>query len=320
MKIGSVAVASLALMLAGAAPALSETYPDRTIKLIVGYGPGGGTDTVARLIAQKMQESFGQNVVVENKPGGNAMIGPDYVAKSTPDGYTLLYGGQGQITVSPVVYKKMPYGLKDFIPIAMMGRYPLIFLVSANHPAKTMQEFIAWAKANPDKVNYATASPAFTLAMELFKLRTGTQGQTIPYKSGNDQVMSVISDQVTYTMAEPPSSVPNVLGGKARALAVAATTRLPELPDVPTMQEAGVDMNVSLWAGMFAPAGTPLEIVKKIEAESVRISQLPDFKAKLRAVGTESPGMIGAEFQSTIDKEIIQWGDVAKQADLKFEQ
>jgi tripartite-type tricarboxylate transporter receptor subunit TctC len=320
MKIGSVAVASLALMLAGAAPALSETYPDRTIKLIVGYGPGGGTDTVARLIAQKMQESFGQNVVVENKPGGNAMIGPDYVAKSTPDGYTLLYGGQGQITVSPVVYQKMPYGLKDFIPIAMMGRYPLIFLVSANHPAKTMQEFIAWAKANPDKVNYATASPAFTLAMELFKLRTGTQGQTIPYKSGNDQVMSVISDQVTYTMAEPPSSVPNVLGGKARALAVAATTRLPELPDVPTMQEAGIDMNVSLWAGMFAPAGTPPEIVKKIEAESVRISQLPDFKAKLRAVGTESPGMIGVEFQSTIDKEIIQWGDVAKQANLKFEQ
>jgi tripartite-type tricarboxylate transporter receptor subunit TctC len=320
MKIGLVAAVSLAFAVAGAPLASSQNYPDRTIKLIVGYGPGGGTDTVARLVAQKMQESFGQNVVVENKPGGNAMIGPDYVAKSTPDGYTLLYGGQGQITVSPVVYQKMPYGLKDFIPIAMMGRYPLIFLVSANHPAKTMQQFIAWAKANPDKTNYATASPAFTLAMELFKLRTGTQGQTIPYKSGNDQVMSVISDQVTYTMAEPPSAVPNVQGGKARALAVAAPTRLPELPDVPTMQEAGVDMNVSLWAGMFAPTGTPPDIVKKVEAESVRISRLPDFVAKLRAIGTESPGMIGKEFQDTIDKEIIQWTDVAKQANLKFEQ
>lgn len=319
MKRLTIAVAAAAMMLAGAATASAQTYPDRTIKLIVGYGPGGGTDTVARLMAQKMQESFGQNVVVENRPGGNAMIGPDFVAKSPADGYTLLYGGQGQITVSPVIYSKMPYSLKDFIPVAMMGRYPLIFLVSANHPAKTMKEFIAWAKANPEKVNYATASPAFTLAMELFKLRTGTQGQMIPYKSGNDQVVSVMSDQVTYTMAEPPSSVPNVLGGKVRALAVAAPVRLPELPDVPTMQEAGVDVNVSLWAGMFAVAGTPPDIVKKIEAESVRISQLPDFKAKLRAIGTESPGMVGKEFQDTIDKEIEQWREVAKLANLKFE-
>jgi len=213
----------------------------------------------------------------------------------------------------------MPYSLKDFIPVAMMARYPLIFLVSANHPAKDMKEFIAWAKANPEKVNYATASPAFTLAMELFKLRTGTQGQTIPYKSGNDQVTSVMSDQVTYTMAEPPSSVPNVLGGKVRALAVAAPARLPELPDVPTMQEAGVDVNVSLWAGMFAVAGTPPDIVRKIETESVRISKLPEFRARLRQIGTESPGMIGQAFQDTIDKEIELWRDVARQARLKFE-
>ena len=153
-----------------------------------------------------------------------------------------------------------------------------------------MKEFIAWAKANPDKVNYATASPAFTLGMELFKLRTGTPGQMIPYKSGNDQVLSVVSDQVSYTMAEPPSSVPQVTGGKARALAVAAPTRLPELPDVPTMKEAGVDMNVSLWAGVFAPAGTPQDVVKMVAAESVRISQLPDFRAKLRAVSRIARG------------------------------
>ena len=319
MKI-HVTMASAILLLAGVGGASAE-YPDRPVRLIVGYGPGGGTDTVARLMAAEMQKSWNQTVVVENKPGGNAMIGPDYVAKGPSDGYTLLYGGQGQITVSPVVYSKMPYSPKDFVPIAMMGRYPLIFLVSVNHPAKTMQEFIAWAKANPDKVNYATASPAFTLGMELFKLKSGTPGQTIPYKSGNDQVMSVISDQVTYTMAEPPSSVPNVLGGKARALAVAAPTRLPELPDVPTMEEAGVKgVNVSLWAGMFAPAATPPDIVKKVEAESLRISQLPEFKAKLRAIGTESPGMIGKEFQDTIDKEVEQWRDVARQANLKFEQ
>jgi tripartite-type tricarboxylate transporter receptor subunit TctC len=319
MKRLAIAAAAAGLLMAGAVGAAAQNYPTKTIKLIVGYGPGGGTDTVARLMAQHMQESLGQSVVVENRPGGNAMIGPDYVAKSPADGYTLLYGGQGQITVSPVIYSKMPYSLKDFIPVAMMARYPLIFLVSANHPAKTMKEFIAWAKANPDKVNYATASPAFTLAMELFKLRTGTQGQMIPYKSGNDQVTSVMSDQVTYTMAEPPSSVPNVLGGKVRALAVAAPVRLPELPDVPTMQEAGVDVNVSLWAGMFAVAGTPPDIVKKIETESVRISKLPDFRARLRQIGTESPGMVGQEFQTTIDREIELWRGVARQANLKFE-
>ncbi len=294
-------------------------YPSRTIKIVVGYGAGGGTDTVARLVAQKLHESFGQNVIVENRPGGNAMLGPDYVAKSPPDGYTLLFGGQGQMTVSPVVYAKMPYSLSDFAPIAMMSKYPLIMLVNPNHKATDVGGFITWAKANPDKTNYAATSPAFVLATELFKLRTGTPGQMIPYKSGNEAVMSVLSNQVTYTLVEPPAAVPQVQSGKVRALAVAAPERLAELPDVPTMKEAGVDVNVSLWAGMFAPAATPRDIVKKLEAECLRISQLPEFKAKLRAMATQAPEIAAEDFVKAIDTELVLWRDVAQQAKLKFE-
>ena len=305
---------------AGAQGGGEPPYPARTIRIIVGYGPGGGTDTVARLIAQKMQESFGQNVIVENKPGGNAMIGPDYVAKASPDGYTLLFGGQGQMTVSPVIYSKMPYALKDFVPIAMMSKYPLILVVNEKHPAADLKGLVEWAKQNPDKTNYATASPAFTLASELFKLRSGAPGETIPYKSGNEQVMSVVSNQVTFTMSEPPSAVAQVSAGKVRALAVTAPARLPELPDVPTMKEAGFDVTVSLWAGLFAPAGTSAEIVKRLEAECTRISQLPDFKQKLRALSTDSPGITSEEFARAMEAELAVWRDVASQANLKFAQ
>lgn len=319
--IGAAGALAIACVSSGAYAQRDETvYPSRTIKIVVGYGAGGGTDTVARLIAQKMQESFGQNVIVENRPGGNAMLGPDYVAKSKPDGYTLLFGGQGQMTVSPVIYSNMPYSLKDFVPISMMSKYPLIMLVNPNHKAADLKSFIAWAKSNPEKTNYATTSPAFTLGTELFKLKTGTPGQMIPYKSGNEAVMSVLADQVTYTLVEPPAAVPQAVSGKVRALAVAAPTRLPELPDVPTMKEAGVDMSVSLWAGVFAPAGTPTAVVKKLEAECMRIAQLPDFKVRLRAMATESPGNTSEEFIKAIDAEIGLWRDVARQANLKFDQ
>ena len=181
-------------------PAFAETiYPTRTIKFIVGDAPGGGTDIVARLVAQKTQESFGQSVIVENRPGGNGMLGPDIAAKSVPDGYTLLFAATGQMAVSPAVYPKIPdQPLKDFVPVSMMTSYPLIMIVNGKHPATTLKDFIAWAKANADKTNYASTSAAFTLTSELFKLKTGTPGQVIPFKSSNDLVMSVVSNQVTY--------------------------------------------------------------------------------------------------------------------------
>jgi tripartite-type tricarboxylate transporter receptor subunit TctC len=220
-----IAAALLAVSPASAQNA-ATTYPARAIKIIVGFAAGGGTDIVARLVAQKMQESFGQSVFVENRPGGNSMLGPDIAARSAPDGYTLLFAATGQMAVSPAVYPKIPYQpLRDFVPVSMVSSYPLIMVVNGQHPATTMKDFIAWTKANPDKTNYASTSAAFTLTSELFKLRTGTPGQAIPFKSGNDSVMSVVSNQVTYAIAEPPPIVPQIASGNVRALALPETCR-----------------------------------------------------------------------------------------------
>jgi tripartite-type tricarboxylate transporter receptor subunit TctC len=324
MAASKTAVAGLALTLfaplaahAQAAPA----YPTRTIKFIVGFAAGGGVDTTARLVAQKMQEGLGQAVIVENRPGGNSMLGPEIASRSAPDGYTLLYAASGQMTIPPAIYQKMPYApLTDFVPISMMTSYPLIMITGVKHPALDMKGFITWSKANPEKTNYASASPAFTLASELFKLKTGTPGQAIGFRSSNDSVTNVIGEHVTYAIAEPPPVVSQVNSGNARALAVAAPQRLVELPDVPTMQEVGVDMNVRLWSGLFAPAGTPPEIIKKLEAECIRIAQLPDFKEKLRTLSTDAIGSTSNDLRKSIDEEIRMWSDVAKRANLSFEQ
>lgn len=319
-RVALLGMAAAFVFAASPASAQTTSYPTRPIKFIVGFAAGGGTDIVARLVAQKMQESFGQSVVVENRPGGNSMLGPDIAAKATPDGYTLLFAATGQMAVSPAVYPKIPYQtLKNFVPVSMMSSYPLIMIVNSKHPANTMKEFIAWSKANPDKTNYASTSAAFTLTSELFKLKTGTPGQVIPFKSGNESVMSVVSDQVTYAIAEPPPIVAQVSSGNAKALAVAAPKRLAELPNVPTMTESGVDMNVALWLGLFAPTGTPPEIVAKLEAECRRIAALPEFKEKLRAMSTDALGTTSAEFATAIAAEIELWKDVAKQANLTFE-
>jgi tripartite-type tricarboxylate transporter receptor subunit TctC len=319
-RVALLGVTAAAVFAASPAVAQTANYPTRNIKIIVGYAAGGGTDIVARLVAQRMSEHFGQSVVVENRPGGNGMLGPDIVAKSTPDGYTLLFAAAGQMAVSPAVYPKIPYQtLKNFVPVSMMSSYPLIMIVNSKHPAGNMKEFIAWSKANPDKTNYASTSAAFTLTSELFKLKTGTPGQVIPFKSGNESVMSVVGNQVTYAIAEPPPIVAQVSSGMAKALAVASSKRLPELPDVPTMTEAGVDMKVALWLGLFAPAGTPPDIVAKLEAECQRIARMPEFKEKLRAMSTDALGTTSAEFATAIAAEIELWKDVAKQAKLSFE-
>jgi tripartite-type tricarboxylate transporter receptor subunit TctC len=310
----------LALLAPCAAHAQTAAYPNRTIKLVVGFAAGGGVDIVARLVAQKMQETFGQNVVVENRPGGNAMLGPDAVAKSAPDGYTLLYAAAGQMSVSPAIYTKIPYQpLRDFVPISMIASYPLIMITSPNHPATNIKDFIAWTKANPEKTNYGAPSAGFQLATELFKMRTGATGQTIVFRSTNESVTNVIGEQVTYTFAEPPPTMAHVQSGKARALLVTAPKRVASLPDVPTLHDIGVNADVRLWSGLFAPVGTPPEIVKKLEAEAMRIAKLPDIREKLAASSSDAVGNSSAEFTRELEAEIKMWTEVAKQAKLSFE-
>src|SRR6202030_20070 len=221
-------------------PAQEDTskYPTRPIHIIVGFAAGGGNDIIARIFGHKLSEGLGQPVIVENKPGGGAIVATEYVAKSPPDGYTLLMSASG-ISINPGVYARLPYdAVKDFIAVSELGSFPLIMIVSAASPIRSVAELVAYAKANPDKTNYASSSASFQLVTELFKQKTGAPMQVIPYKSANESVLAVISGQVTTTIADAGPVTSQVKSGTARALAVAASKRMEELPDVPTLKEA----------------------------------------------------------------------------------
>src|SRR5882672_10665851 len=285
--LGLIAFTAIAVASAAAQEDPSK-YPSRPIHIIVGFAAGGGNDIIARVFGQKLAESLGQPVIVENKPGGGAIVATEYVAKSAPDGYTLLMSASG-ISINPAVYAKLPYdALKDFVAVSELASFPLILIVSAASPIKSVAELVAYAKANPDKTNYASSSASFQLVTELFKQKTGAPMQVIPYKSANESVMAVISVQVTATIADAGPVAGQVKSGTAWALAVAAPKRMEDLPDVPTLKEAGVDVDAVLWSGIFVPKATPPSIVKKIERELMRIAKLPDVIARLKPLGIDA--------------------------------
>jgi len=295
-------------------------YPTRPIHIIVGFAAGGGNDIIARIFGQKLSESLGQPVIVENKPGGGAIVATEYVAKSPPDGYTLLMSASG-ISINPAVYAKLPYdAIKDFVPVSELGSFPLIMIVAASSPIKSVAELVAYAKANPDKTNYASSSASFQLVTELFKQKTGAPMQVIPYKSANESVLAVISGQVTTTIADAGPVTSQVKSGTARALAVAASKRMEDLPEVPTLKEAGADVEAVLWSGIFAPKATPPGIVKKLEGELMRIARLPDVISRLKPLGIESVGNSSEEFSKILAADIARWGAVAKAANIRMEQ
>jgi len=299
----------------------AANYPNKTIKIVVGFAAGGGNDIIARIISQKLEDSLGQTVIVENKPGAGGSLAALAVRAAPPDGYTLLIGASGAMSIIPAISVRPPYTtLKDFAPISNLAAFPLILSVYAAHPAKNLPELVAWLKANPDKANYATSSSAFTLATELFKLRSGAPATAIPYKSSGEMVLAVVSQQSVFTIADPLPTVTQVKGGQVRALAVTSHRRLDELPDVPTMAEGGVSgANVGLWSGVFAPAGTPPAITHKLETELRKIMQMADVKEKFRTLATPTVGSTAAEFVQLIDKETKMWADVGRAANVKLE-
>jgi tripartite-type tricarboxylate transporter receptor subunit TctC len=226
------------------------------------------------------------------------------------------------MAISPAVVAGVPYvTLRDFAPISMIASFPLIMVVNPDHPAKSVKDLVAWAKANPDKANYATSSTAFTLATELFKLKSGAPMVPIPYRSGNESVVSVMAGQSTMTIVDPPPTTPQVKAGKLRALAITAGQRLDDLPNVPTMDEQGYpDVHMQLWSGIFAPAKTPPAVIKTLETELQRIMQMPDVQERFKAMATGTVGSSASEFAKVIETETRMWADVAKAANLKFEQ
>jgi tripartite-type tricarboxylate transporter receptor subunit TctC len=304
----------------GLAQEEASRYPSRPIHIIVGFAAGGGNDVIARIYGQKLSEDLGQPVIVENKPGGGAIVATDYVAKSAPDGYTLLVGASG-MAINQSLYAKLPYdSVRDFVAISEIASFPLIMIVNASSPVKSVADLVAYAKANADKMNYASSSASFQLVTELFKEKTGAPMQAIPYKSANESVLAVVSGQVTTTIADAGPVSPQVKAGTVRALAIAAPKRMADFPDVPTMKEAGADIDGTLWTGVFAPKATPPEIVRKLEAEFMKIAKEPNVAARLKQIGIEAVGNSTDEFTKILAADIVRWGEVAKSANVKIEQ
>ncbi len=306
-----------ALLLAMAAPwmawrALAADYPSKPIRLIVPYAPGGGADAVARVVAQPVGDRLGQSVVVENRGGAGSIIGTDLVAKAEPDGYTLLLGQSGPISINPAVYKSLPYDpVKD-----------LVLVVNAKLPANSLQEFVALGKSKPGSMNYGTTGvgAANHLMTELFCRTAGLKMTHIPYRGTALAVADLVAGQVTMVFGDPVSVLPHMQAGTLRALAVSSPQRSPVAPQVPTMAEGGYpDVEAVAWHGIFAPARTPPAIIDKLHAEIVAALRNPDIKELLSKQAMQPVGDTPQEFAAFLQKDIAMWKEVAAAANVSVE-
>ena len=311
--------AALAGWLLLTSQALAQGYPSQPIRLVVGFAAGGGNDVLARVVADKLTQRLGQPVIVENKPGAGGITAAAFVATQPADGYTLLVGATGAMTIAPAVTKSMPFEtLRDFTPVSMVASFPLVVVVNAQSEFRTVRDLVDWSKKNPDKANYATSSPTFTLATELFKLRTGATLQSIPYRGSGESVTGVLGGQTTTAIVDPLPAMPLVTSGQLRALGITSPARAPELPEVPTMQEAGVpDLNIPIWSGIFVRKGTSDAALARLESEIRAAVQLPDVKARFRTLVTDAVGNSSAEFEAIIKADLERWAAVVKQANIQ---
>jgi tripartite-type tricarboxylate transporter receptor subunit TctC len=300
-------------------PAHAQEYPTKPIRVIVGYTTGGGNDLIVRLLAPKMGEGLGQPIVIENKPGAQSIIAAEFVAKSPPDGYTILMGPSGPMTMNPATYTKLPYSpTRDFVPISMIGSFPLIVAVNSSLPVRSVRELVEYAKARPTQVNYSSSAAPFQMASELFNQKTGTQFAHIPYKGSGDSIKAVIAGEVTMTIVDPPPAAGPLKGGQLRALAVTSPTRHPNYPDVPTMAEAGIpDMEIGIWTAFFVPAGTPPAVVKRLQDEVARVVKLPEVRERLNGLGIDPVGSTSEELGRRVASDIERWTAVAKAANIR---
>lgn len=315
------ALAALAVT-AGAASAQTDAggYPNRPSKLVVGFAPGGATDVLARTIAQKLSERLGQPVVVDNRPGGGGMLSGEIVARAAPDGYTLLMGMSGPVVFAPAVYSKVPYdSIASFAPIGLVASYPLLLVVNADMPIKSVADLVAYSKANPGKSNYASASPLFQLSTELFKSRTGAPIEHIPFKGSLEGTTAIMKGEVLTALIDPAPVVPQIAAGKLRLLAHTGPGPNPEFPDTPSLKAGGVDVVVEVFGGLLAPAGTPGTVIERLERELAVIRKMPDVIERLKGLGMPMRDSSAKDFADVIAREIPMWTATAKAANIKLD-
>ena len=302
------------------APALAQPYPNKSIRLVVTFPPGGAPDILARLFADKAQ--FGQNIVVDNKAGAGGNIGADFVAKSAPDGYTLVMGTVGTHSINGALYAKMPYDMvKDFVPVAHVASAPNLLVVTNDLPVKTVAELIAYLKANPNKLSFGSPGIGSSVHVsgELFKSMTGTTMQHVPYKGRQFAIPDLVGGQIQLMFDNMPSALPMAKEGKIRAVAQTTLRRSSAAPDVPTVAETVPGFEATTWFAVFAPAGTPAEVVNRVNAEMQRVFKLPDVTDKLRTLGLEPWISTPDELARYQASEITKWAKVVKESGAKAE-
>ena len=305
-----------------AAAAQAENYPGRSIRIVVPFPPGGATDVAARLLAAKMSEKWGQPVVIDNRAGAGGNVGSDIVAKSAPDGYTLVMGVTGSHAINTSLYSRMPYDpVADFVPISQVAVVPNVVVVHPSVPARTLAELVALAKREPDKLNYASLGngTAAHLGMEMLKSAAGIGITHVPYKGSAPAVTALLAGEVQLMVDGLPSAMPHLKAGKLRAIALTSLHRTPALPDVPTIAEAYPGFYADAWSGLFAPKGTPQPIIAQLSTEVQRILRLPDVREKLAALGAEPVGSTQAEFAAHVRREIDKWAQVVKASGAKVD-
>ena len=320
-RVGFAYAAALACLLAAPAQAQSaaDKYPERQIRIIVPYPPGGSVDVLGRLLAQRMQEHWGQSVIVENRPGAGTMIGTAAAAKADPDGYTLIIAVSGH-TTNPALYASMQYdGIKDFAPIALLARTPVVLYAHPSLPAKDAKELVALGKAKTHTLNFGSAGVGSMthLTGELIKVQAGIDMLHIVYRGGTPAMNDLLAGHLPLQFATVAQALPQYKAGQLRALGISSAERYPSVPEIPTFKEQGIDVVTTEWYGLLAPAGTPQPIIEKLNAEMKRITALPGMGDRLSAI--ELTHSTPEELSAFIKAETERWGGVIKKLGLKGE-
>jgi tripartite-type tricarboxylate transporter receptor subunit TctC len=326
MRLKIKATAALAVFAVGAlllGPASAQSYPNKPIKLIAPFAPGGVADVLARLVGDKLSKSLGTTVVVENRPGAGGNIGADFVAKSAPDGYTLLMTSAGILTINGSIYPKLSFDpVNGFAPVTLVADMPSVVVVNSTVEAKSLSEFISYAKKNEGNIFFSSPGNGTTphLGAELFQRAANVKITHVPFKSGAESIGSVVAAQTTGAIETAPAAITHLKSGKVKILAVAGPSRLPQIPDVPTTAEAGLpDAEVMSWFGIVAPAKTPPEIIERISTETAKALREPDVEQKLASMGVRPVGNRPTEFDRFIKSERSKWDKIIKQANVRME-
>jgi tripartite-type tricarboxylate transporter receptor subunit TctC len=314
------AIAGALALFALASPAQAQgNYPAKPIRFVVGFPPGGGIDLSARVYAAKLQEPLGAPIVVENRPGATGIVAGEAVAKSAPDGYTLLVGASGQMTINPVILEKHPYDtVRDFAAITTLAQFPMVIAVNPAFPAKSIAELIALAKAKPGELSYSHGGATHQVAAEMFSQAVGIRMRNIPYKGGAPAVGAAVAGDVPIVVVDSAAASAQIRAGRLRVLAVTSAARTPLVPDAPTVAESGVPgYDIAVWAGLFAPAGTPQSVVSRLYQEALRAMSEPDTREKLKGIGMDPGGLSPDQLATMIKADLVRYAAIVKAANIR---